>query len=46
MPLELALGLDPTNPLMRLSNFLLAVLTVLLPKLLGYQFVFVARPRV
>ena len=46
MPLELALGLEPANPLMRALNTVLAVFTALFPKLLGYQFVFLARPRI
>ena len=45
MPLELVLGLDPANPLMRTITALLAVATALFPGLLGYQFVYLARPR-
>jgi 2-polyprenyl-3-methyl-5-hydroxy-6-metoxy-1,4-benzoquinol methylase len=45
MPLELVLGLDPANPPMRAITALLAVATALLPGLLGYQFVYLARPR-
>jgi len=45
MPLELVLGLDPDNLLMRCINAVLGVFTALFPGLLGYQFVFVARPR-
>jgi 2-polyprenyl-3-methyl-5-hydroxy-6-metoxy-1,4-benzoquinol methylase len=45
MPVELVLGLDPANPLMRAITALLARATALFPALLGYQFVFLARPR-
>ena len=45
MPLELVLGLDPANPLMRAITTLLAAATRLMPGLLGYQFVYLARPR-
>ena len=45
MPLELVLGLDPANPLMRTITAVLAVATALFPGLLGYQFVYLARPR-
>ena len=45
MPLELVLGLDPANPLMRTITALLAVATAVFPGLLGYQFVYLARPR-
>ena len=45
MPLELVLGLDPANRLMRAITALLARATALLPGLLGYQFVYLARPR-
>jgi len=45
MPLELVLGLDPDNLLMRCINAVLGFFTALFPGLLGYQFVFVARPR-
>ena len=45
MPLELVLGLDPAKPPMRAITALLAAATALFPKLLGYQFVFLARPR-
>jgi 2-polyprenyl-3-methyl-5-hydroxy-6-metoxy-1,4-benzoquinol methylase len=44
-PLELVFGLSPSNPLMRALNAFHAVLTALFPGLLGYQFVFLARPR-
>ncbi len=43
MPIELALGLRPGNPIMRGVNRALAFFTRLMPGLLGYQFVFVAR---
>jgi 2-polyprenyl-3-methyl-5-hydroxy-6-metoxy-1,4-benzoquinol methylase len=45
MPLELVLGLDSANPLMRTITALLAAATAVFPTLLGYQFVFLARPR-
>ncbi len=45
MPLELVLGLDPNNPLMRGITALLAAATAVFPALLGYQFVYLARPR-
>jgi 2-polyprenyl-3-methyl-5-hydroxy-6-metoxy-1,4-benzoquinol methylase len=45
MPVELALRASPHGPVMRLANRALAVLTALLPGLLGYQSLFVARPR-
>jgi 2-polyprenyl-3-methyl-5-hydroxy-6-metoxy-1,4-benzoquinol methylase len=45
MPLELVLGLSPANPLMRAINLVLAAATGILPGLLGYQWMFVARPR-
>jgi len=45
MPLELVLGLDPANPVMRAITWLLAAATAVFPGLLGYQFVFLARPR-
>jgi hypothetical protein len=45
MPLELALGVSPHNPLMRLMNFCLAVATKFLPGLLGYQCMFAVRPK-
>ena len=43
MPLELVLGLQPENPLMRALNGTLAILTRLLPGLFGYQIMFLAR---
>jgi 2-polyprenyl-3-methyl-5-hydroxy-6-metoxy-1,4-benzoquinol methylase len=45
MPLELVLGLDPANPLMRAITALVAAATAVFPALLGYQFVYLARPR-
>src|SRR5579872_352136 len=45
MPIELVLGLSPNNALMKGLNRLLWFFTALLPGLLGYQWVFVARPR-
>ena len=45
MPLELVLGLDAANPVMRTITALLAVATALFPGLLGYQLVYLARPR-
>jgi len=44
-PIELVFGLAPSNPLMRALNAFHAMLTALLPGLMGYQFVFLARPR-
>ncbi|MCI0682611.1 MAG: bifunctional glycosyltransferase/class I SAM-dependent methyltransferase [Gemmataceae bacterium] len=43
MPLELAFGLSPRNPFMVLLNRCLRLATVLLPGLLGYQTILVAR---
>jgi 2-polyprenyl-3-methyl-5-hydroxy-6-metoxy-1,4-benzoquinol methylase len=43
IPLELILGLAPQNPVMRFLTRFLAFWTSLLPGLLGYQAVFVAR---
>ncbi len=45
MPLELVLGLAPGNRLMRAITELLALCTAVFPTLLGYQFVYMARPR-
>ena len=45
MPLELVLGLDPAKPPMRAITALLAAATAVFPGLLGYQFVYLARPR-
>jgi 2-polyprenyl-3-methyl-5-hydroxy-6-metoxy-1,4-benzoquinol methylase len=43
MPVELVLGLSPRNPFMRFATGLLALLTAIMPSLLGYQTVLVAR---
>jgi len=43
VPIELVLGWATTNPLFRLSNALLYGLTRLMPGLLSYQLVFIAR---
>jgi len=45
VPMELVLGLSPHNPLMRAMNALIAVATRIFPRLFGYQFVFLVRPR-
>ena len=45
MPLELALGLSAGNPLMKAINLVLAIFTVVMPSLFGYQAIFAARPR-
>jgi 2-polyprenyl-3-methyl-5-hydroxy-6-metoxy-1,4-benzoquinol methylase len=45
MPVELVLGLSPENPLMRVITTVLGWATAVFPRLLGYQFVFLARPR-
>jgi 2-polyprenyl-3-methyl-5-hydroxy-6-metoxy-1,4-benzoquinol methylase len=45
MPLELVLGLAAENGLMRAITEFLALFTALFPGLLGYQFVYLARPR-
>jgi 2-polyprenyl-3-methyl-5-hydroxy-6-metoxy-1,4-benzoquinol methylase len=45
MPLELVLGLDAKNPLMIAITRVLAAFTWLMPSLLGYQTVLVARPK-
>jgi hypothetical protein len=44
MPLELLLGLAPDNPLMRAINGVCWLFTTLLPGLLAYEFVYLARP--
>ncbi len=44
MPIEVALGVRPENPVMRGVSRALAFFTRLMPGLLGYQFVLVARP--
>jgi 2-polyprenyl-3-methyl-5-hydroxy-6-metoxy-1,4-benzoquinol methylase len=43
VPVELALAVAPSNPVMVFLNRLLGLATRLFPKLLGYQFLFVAR---
>jgi 2-polyprenyl-3-methyl-5-hydroxy-6-metoxy-1,4-benzoquinol methylase len=45
IPLEFALGLRRTHPLLRILAALTALLTAAAPKLFGYQWVFAARPR-
>jgi glycosyltransferase involved in cell wall biosynthesis len=45
MPLELILGLSPTNPLMRAMTQILAWFTALFPGLLGYQLMYVLKPK-
>jgi glycosyltransferase involved in cell wall biosynthesis len=45
MPLELVLGLSPTNPLMRALTGMLAAATAIFPGLLGYQLMYVVKPR-
>ena len=44
MPVELALGLGPRNPVLRALQIVVGVATRLLPGLFGYQFVFCCRP--
>jgi len=43
MPLELVLGVSPDNRVFKLLNRCLALFTRLVPGLLGYQIMFVAR---
>jgi 2-polyprenyl-3-methyl-5-hydroxy-6-metoxy-1,4-benzoquinol methylase len=45
MPLELILGLQAENPLMRMITETTALFTALLPGLFGYQIMFLAKPR-
>jgi 2-polyprenyl-3-methyl-5-hydroxy-6-metoxy-1,4-benzoquinol methylase len=45
MPVELAFGLSAQNPLMRLANLMLFLLTLLMPGLFGYQCIYAARPK-
>jgi 2-polyprenyl-3-methyl-5-hydroxy-6-metoxy-1,4-benzoquinol methylase len=45
MPIELVMGLAPTNLVMRVASAVLATATKVLPRLLGYQVLLVARPR-
>jgi 2-polyprenyl-3-methyl-5-hydroxy-6-metoxy-1,4-benzoquinol methylase len=44
MPLELVFGLKCENPIMRILNRSLAMITKALPTLFGYQFVYLAKP--
>ena len=43
IPLELLLGLSPEIPIMRAANWLLRVITKLMPALFGYQVIMVPR---
>jgi len=45
MPLELILGLSPSNPLMRAMTTILAGFTAIFPGLLGYQTMYVLKSR-
>jgi 2-polyprenyl-3-methyl-5-hydroxy-6-metoxy-1,4-benzoquinol methylase len=45
MPLELVLGLKPSNPVMRAISGLLVACTWLLPGLFGYQFVYLVKAK-
>jgi len=45
MPLELILGLSPSNPLMRAITATLATITAMLPGVFGYQLIYVLKPR-
>jgi 2-polyprenyl-3-methyl-5-hydroxy-6-metoxy-1,4-benzoquinol methylase len=45
MPIELKLGFSADNPMMKVLNRMLRLCTKLMPGLLGYQSVFVTRPR-
>jgi len=45
IPIEIALGLVPSNPLVRVLAAMVGVITAILPKLFGYQFVFLARKK-
>ena len=45
MPLELALGISPRNPLLVALTFCLRLATFCFPGLLGYQTILVARPK-
>jgi 2-polyprenyl-3-methyl-5-hydroxy-6-metoxy-1,4-benzoquinol methylase len=45
MPVELKLGIPASNPFMRALTAALAVPTRITPGLLGYQWIFVARPK-
>ena len=43
IPAELALGLSPKNPIVRLTQALLIALTAILPGVFGYQSFLTAR---
>jgi len=43
IPIELIVGLSPANPIMRFATAVLGVLTRMMPGLMGYQIVFLAR---
>ncbi len=43
IPVELALGLNETNPIVRVTQWLLILLTALLPGVFGYQSFLIAR---
>ena len=45
MPIELVIGLPPSNPFMGFLTQILAFFTALMPGLLGYQCMFVARKK-
>jgi 2-polyprenyl-3-methyl-5-hydroxy-6-metoxy-1,4-benzoquinol methylase len=45
IPFEIALGLSPDNRIVKILEHILAFFTGLLPGLLGYQLIFVARPK-
>jgi hypothetical protein len=45
MPIDMALSMTASNPLMRFSTFLLRSATRVMPNLLGYQWLFVLRKR-
>jgi 2-polyprenyl-3-methyl-5-hydroxy-6-metoxy-1,4-benzoquinol methylase len=45
VPLELVVGLSRNNPLMRILNISLSIVTAIFPGFLGYQCLFWARPR-
>jgi glycosyltransferase involved in cell wall biosynthesis len=43
IPIELIVGLSPANPIMRFATAVLGLLTKMMPGLMGYQIVFLAR---
>jgi len=45
VPVEIALGLSPSNFLVRALSAMVGVVTAILPKIFGYQFVFLARKK-